>query len=135
MGNGKNNGNGDLHILVVEDNEDLAALLMEQLRYHGCHVTTVTSDFDQLIDSDIWVGINGAVVDMWLTNTGFNVEFPVAFQLLQFLARKYPNIVRVVYSAVPQQYLVYEGVGVQQLAHYVFTKPLQTEELVEALRG
>lgn len=127
--------NGCTRVLIIEDNNDLATLLREQLQYFDCEVRAVTNMFDDLLQPEPWQNIDAVVLDMWLTPQGWSEGWPVAFKILQYLSDNFPGIVRVVYSAIPQPLLVHNGVKVQQLAHYVFTKPMRTDELVEALRG
>lgn len=111
-----------MRVLVVDDQEDLAELLSQNLEMAGAEVVKVTSDFDGLFDVEAWDGVDVAVVDVML-------PYVDGRDLLEWMERHVPRVRRVAWTAM----------GVDLLgdvhAHAVLQKPSPLEDIISAVHG
>lgn len=118
-----------MRVVVVEDHEDLAHLLVEQLTHEGLEVVSYTENFERLLSPRPWENVDAAVVDYWLRPGAFLPDDPEGYPILEYLRDSHPHIRRVIYSAIGAE-SVPDG-----LAHVVLTKPAHVDKLLEAIRG
>jgi len=111
-----------MKILVVDDDEMTCRYLVELLADHD--VISVTHDFRRLIGSDLYDGVDVALVDLRL---GADLSGQA---VLDYLAEHHPHIRRVAVTAARDN-----GPAIPVLAaDTVLLKPFRMEELHAALR-
>lgn len=114
----------DIHVVVVEDNSDLAFMVSQEIVYHepDAVVTRIMSDFDRIFDPVFLGSLTAAVVDIMLPNADGR-------DILHRLAVEAPWVRRVAWSAMPKEILG------EIDAHVILQKPGTMRELMEAIRG
>lgn len=110
-----------MRVAIVEDSPDVAEMLTAMLGLSDVETVTFTDDFASLLSAEPWQGVDVALVDLMLP--GIDGD-----EILAYLASHHPTVRRVVLSAVAHQRL-----GLDQLAHAVVTKPVDTRSLLRAI--
>lgn len=109
-------------VMVVEDNEDLARLLSEQLHTMGHTPVLWTSDFDKLLCLPPWQMIDVALVDMMLGGS------PSGEDVLYWLALNRPEVRRIVHTAV-----AFLAEAITPPPHAILRKPVTHRQIQEAI--
>jgi DNA-binding response OmpR family regulator len=106
-----------MHVVVVEDNVDLANLARIHLEQAG-HEVVVLIGGRAAVDWAGWPGADAAVVDIHMPEVD-------GIQVLAFLASRYPHLTLVVLTA--------DVVAAQRLEVFVVAKPWSANELLAAV--
>jgi len=111
----------DRPVVVIVD-DDAGTVMLLQLMLDDCRTIPVTSRFADLIHSQMWHGVDVAIVDLKL-GQGISGE-----EILSFLGTYHPQIRRVALSAITDRLPSDEP-----LAHALLAKPFSLEALRAAL--
>jgi DNA-binding response OmpR family regulator len=115
-------------VLVVDDSEDIAMLVVQHLRLEGFEAEARTSGFDELLDPAGWrTPPDVVIVDLNLPGTDGG-------DILRFVQANFPATRRVLYSGSDPQWLP-GGLELVGLADAVILKSANLAEIVEACRA
>jgi DNA-binding NtrC family response regulator len=108
-------------VLIVEDDTMLSQMQRDLLVMAGFDASVLNNLLDAL-KRETWIGIDAAVVDLWLSPPMHGTE------IMTFLASDFPQVRRVLVTAddeAPQ--------AARDLAHVVLIKPYAGPTLIQSL--
>lgn len=114
-----------MRVRVVDDNAEIVAMLEHTLQLFGngqFEVDTINRGFEGLFNTDVWVGIDGVLLDLSLNGHGI--------KLLEFLRESAPWVWRVVFTAA---WDAADDPAVISAANVVLKKPAPSSRIIEAL--
>lgn len=110
-------------VLVVDDSEMIAHLLMNLLTENGHEVTEVSEHAERLLepDSELWDGIDAMVCDLQMPGV-------TGLEVLAVAAVYHPTITRIVLTGYDQDAAALEVLA--DLADHVLLKPRDVLDIV-----
>jgi DNA-binding NtrC family response regulator len=113
--------------MVVDDDEDVALMVVTALGLAGFDAVSCTQEFEALFGPDPWLGVDVAVVDRYLGDRHDGAD------ILRYLRDTHPGIRRLLYSG-SNPVTTPGGLGLPGLCERIVLKG-DINELVEAVRG
>lgn len=115
-------------VLIVDDSEDIAVMVVQHLKLEGFEAKAWTSDFDALLELAAWrTAPDVVIIDLNLPGTDGG-------DILRFVQAHFPGTRRVLYSGTDPQWLP-GGLELVGLADATVLKSANLGEIVEACRA
>lgn len=117
--------NGIRRVRIVEDHEDLRALLALMLGHAEVEtVVTEVGDFPYLLSAEAWEDISAGIVDI---NLGKDVT---GWDVLKYMKDNHPHVTRIVFTAYPQSSFAKDEL---ELIDIFLQKPVHTQDILRAV--
>lgn len=123
------------HILIIEDEADMAALLGIVLAYdfpetEGHVIKTLTGDFSLALRPEVYKGVTTAIVDLMLPleHDPDDLTIP-GVRILQYLRDYHPHVWRIAFTAVEWR------IEDPALADQIVSKPALATVLTNAIKA
>lgn len=113
--------------MVVDDDEDVALMVVTALGFAGFEAVSCTRGFEALFGPEPWLGVDVAVVDRYLGDHHDGAD------ILRYLRVAHPGIRRLLYSG-SNPASTPGGLGLPGLCERIVLKG-DINELLEAVRG